>query len=245
MKKSIIITLLILILALSSCSGNVADSKDKTEKEEATNTTSTSEMIKEEPTTKNSEIEEGMKAKYPLIKAVKVYDKIYYYTGEDFTGLKCGTPDGSINSKVPENMLPQRNEESNFDGVIEYQINQDDALPVLMNNHKWTKFCEKTPLVKMIENSSNIKSIKRRSQEEGFNPNDEIVYSKEDIENFISKFKEVEVIPIRMDEEQKGWTNFFTVEMNSEDEKYLISIMDDVMKVNKVYYQIDYIDFNE
>ncbi len=239
MKKFFI--LLTVTIIFSACNTSSIKNNDTNMNKSISSTTEkVMTTSKETSSVKN---EEGLMPKYPLIRTVMLDNTLYYDMNEMHLKVTCGTPDGEFIYEVSENEFPKRNEECNFSGPVKYQVYHNGGRPVYYRE-KWMRFCKKTPLQTMLENSDKIKSIKFRSQEERFNPKDEIVYDEDEIKNFVAKMKNLKNIPIRMDEEKNGWTKLFTVEIN-DDEKYLISIMDDVMKVNKVYYQIGHIDFDK
>ena len=69
-----------------------------------------------------------------------VNDKLYYDTGEESNVIHtCGTMDGYIESNVDFNILPTKNNESNFEGKFGYQYGNKDEIELKINE-KWYVF---------------------------------------------------------------------------------------------------------
>lgn len=102
--------LLLAILSLSAC--NTAPNPNS-------NTTYENEN---EKISKLVESEELKPEKVDLVPMVMVEGKLYQDTGYVNSCLKCGTPDGKITSTVTPNLVPTKNDESNFGVDFEYQF---------------------------------------------------------------------------------------------------------------------------
>jgi len=69
-----------------------------------------------------------------------VNDKLYYDTGEESNVIHtCGTMDGYIESNVDFNILPTKNNESNFGIDILYQIIDDNNIDLRLDEG-WIRF---------------------------------------------------------------------------------------------------------
>lgn len=70
---------------------------------------------------------------------VKVDGILYYDTGRQSTLLRCGVPDGSIESEVKSTEIPKEDRQSNFGTGYGYQTEPDGCLAVEIDG-KWMVF---------------------------------------------------------------------------------------------------------
>lgn len=73
-------------------------------------------------------------------RVIMIDNKLYYDTGEESNIIHtCGTMDGYIESNVDFNILPAKNNESNFEGKYGYQYGNKDEIELKINE-KWYVF---------------------------------------------------------------------------------------------------------
>ena len=63
-----------------------------------------------------------------------LYDKLYYDTGETTMGMIIEDSDGKINSNISEDQMPTQNNQSNFKGEYEYQIQNENFVIINIDN---------------------------------------------------------------------------------------------------------------
>lgn len=77
--------------------------------------------------------------KEEIKRAIMVDGKVYYDTGKESTGLRCGTLDGKIEENIPNTEIPYKDNQSNFKGTYGYQYTQANCIEVLIDG-KWIIF---------------------------------------------------------------------------------------------------------
>ncbi len=65
-----------------------------------------------------------------------VDDELYKDTGYTCSAMRCGTPDGQINSSVERSEIPSKNDQSNFGQGYDYQYWVDNFILVDFQNKK-------------------------------------------------------------------------------------------------------------
>lgn len=70
---------------------------------------------------------------------VRVDGVLYYDTGKESQTLRCGVPDGTIDSEVKPSEIPQQDHQSNFGTGYGYQPEPDGSLAVEIDG-KWMIF---------------------------------------------------------------------------------------------------------
>lgn len=80
---------------------------------------------------------ESMLGDLPLM--VRVDGVLYYDTGKESETLRCGVPDGTIDSAVTSSEIPQQDHQSNFGLGYGYQTEPDGSLAIEING-KWMIF---------------------------------------------------------------------------------------------------------
>ena len=65
---------------------------------------------------------------------VMINDKIYYDTGKTTMGMIIEDSDGKINSNISEDQTPTQNNQSNFKGEYEYQIQNENFVIINIDN---------------------------------------------------------------------------------------------------------------
>ena len=111
-----------LVMILASCQGETSEKSVSTQ--ESGVEISTTEEVQPQPM------------------YVMVRGELYQSTGrESELKVRCGTPDGEIQSTVDTSEKPQKDDESNFGTGYEYQFMGDDTIEVCIEQH-WIVFEE-------------------------------------------------------------------------------------------------------
>lgn len=111
-----------LVMFLASCQGETSEKSVSTQ--ESGVEISTTEEVRPQPM------------------YVMVRGELYQSTGrESELKVRCGTPDGEIQSTVDTSEKPQKDDESNFGTGYEYQFMGDDTIEVCIEQ-QWIVFEE-------------------------------------------------------------------------------------------------------
>lgn len=111
-----------LVMILASCQGETSEKSVSTQ--ESGVEISTTEEVQPQPM------------------YVMVRGELYQSTGrESELKVRCGTPDGEIQSTVDTSEKPQKDDESNFGTGYEYQFMGDDTIEVCIEQ-QWIVFEE-------------------------------------------------------------------------------------------------------
>lgn len=109
-----------LVMILASCQGETSEKSASTQ--ESGVEISTTEEVR------------------PQTMYVMVRGELYQSTGrESELKVRCGTPDGEIQSTVDTSEKPQKDDESNFGTGYEYQFMGDDTIEVCIER-QWIVF---------------------------------------------------------------------------------------------------------
>lgn len=111
-----------LVMILASCQGETSEKSVSTQ--ESGVEISTTEEVRPQPM------------------YVMVRGELYQSTGrESELKVRCGTPDGEVQSTVDTSEKPQKDDESNFGTGYEYQFMGDDTIEVCIEQ-QWIVFEE-------------------------------------------------------------------------------------------------------
>lgn len=135
MKKLFItVTAVLTVLLLSSCTHPDVKPSDNTDVSPSTEENNKG-VIEYSP------VDEGFEAKADIIACVMVKGELYYDTGRSSSvKYRCGVMDGSIDSDIGENKLPQKDNQSNFGTGYGYQYGPREGTIEVLLGDEWRVF---------------------------------------------------------------------------------------------------------
>lgn len=99
------------------------------------------------------------------VRMLRIDGALYYETGEESeVDARCGNMDGTFKKSVPSNMVPQNDNESNFDDSSEYQIGSSKDTVEILIDDDWEIFAK-------IDTEADVLKYKYCCELEGRLPN--------------------------------------------------------------------------